>query len=117
MDKCPTCLRVLSPSTDLTVSLDENCLIWKGIRCDLTPTETVLVHILKKSGRNWLHIDRIMSALYGFGEEAEEGILRVYFSRIRHKLRDKQIPIEIESSGVGGGGQHKYRLKKYRLKY
>ena len=111
MEQCPTCYQPLPAHMDVTVSLDENCLIWQGIRCDLTPNETVVAYVLQKAGREWAHIDRIMAALYGFGEQADDGVVRVYFSHIRSKLRDKQIPIEIESAGRRGGGMHKYRLK------
>ena len=111
MDKCPTCYQDLPLAVDLKVCLDENCLIWRGKRCDLTPNETVVVYVLHKAGREWVHIDRLMASLYGYREHADDAVVRVYFSHIRQKLKTKQIPIQIESAGLRGGGMHKYRLK------
>ena len=107
IDNCPTCFRPLPASADITVSLDENCVIWKGIRVDLSPNETVIMHVLKRGGHNWTHKERLMAALYGFGDPANDPVIGVYFSHIRRKLKDKGVPIEIESGGMG----------KFRLKY
>ena len=111
MDNCPCCFQPLPPSMDLTVSLDENCVIWKGICCNLCPTETEIMHVLAKSGPRWVHVDQIMLSVYGAGEPPSESCLRVHVTHIRRKLRDKQIPVLIECQGPRGGGTHKYRLR------
>ena len=111
---CPTCLQMLPPGMDLHVSLDENCVIWKGIVCHLTRTETEIMTVLASGTETeWKHADRIIQGVYGGGDgpiDADQA-LRVFMRQIRHKLRDSQIPIVIENSRSRTGDTRQYRLK------
>lgn len=111
MDNCPCCFQVLPERMELEVSLDHNCVMWKGIRCDLSPTETEYMHVLVKYGFRWVHIDSLVEGVYGHSDHPSNSCVRVHMTHIRRKLRDKQIPVIIAHQGGGAGGTQKYRLE------
>lgn len=107
---CPTCFRPLEPSEDLQVSLDENCVIWKGIVVQLTPTETEIVVVLT-SALGWANNEAIYEKVYASSDWPQERAINVHMSNIRRKFRDAQIPITVENSFFRKGGGRQYRLK------
>ncbi|MGI9292557.1 MAG: winged helix-turn-helix domain-containing protein [Pseudomonadales bacterium] len=115
MDTCPTCFQELPVRADLTVSLDENCAIWKGIRCDLTRQQTAILYVLaaERPGR-WVTFDKLIADVYGvYSEPTTENNLTVQTSYLRRKLRDAGMPIAIANSWYSTRGKG----KQYRLVY
>lgn len=111
-DVCPTCYRELPPGMDLTVSLEENTVIWKGICAQLRPIETEILHVLASApAGGWVVREQIYAKVYGAGEYPLSDTFKIHLVRLRRKMRDADIPVTIESSWYRGAGGHKWRLK------
>lgn len=112
---CPTCYQMLPPGMDgLSVSLDENCIIWKRVVCQLTRTEAEVASLLADADQGkWVMTDHLIARLYGAGEIPmfADKALRVHIAHIRRKLKDAGIPVTVENSHYRKAGGHSWRFK------
>jgi DNA-binding response OmpR family regulator len=80
---------------DLTVSLEENCVIWKGVRANLTPAEAEIMQMFVAAD-GLLSCDGLMRGLHGNVRDLPgDNSIRVHISNLRRKLRAADIPITI----------------------
>jgi len=110
-DLCPCCHEPLPEMDMLVVSLDENCIVYKGVVCQLTPIETEIMYCLDKGAPEYTDVGRIYLAVWGASDPPNDSSLRAHFSHMRDKFVSSMVDIKIESAGVRGGGMHKYRLR------
>jgi DNA-binding response OmpR family regulator len=75
-----------------------------GLRCKLSPNQTVIVHILLKHQYEWVHKDQLMAAIYGGTEQPLTNVLSVAMTHIRRRFRAAELPLSIECNW------HRYRI-------
>lgn len=109
-DICRTCFQMLPPEIDLTVSLDDNCVIWRGVRVRVRPAEAEIMQMFI-AAQGPLGYDCIMRGLHGHVRELPgDNSIRVHISKLRRKLRDADIPITIVPVFSGKRAPRGWRL-------
>jgi len=108
---CPCCHEPLRDTDALVVSLDENCVMYRGIVCHLTAIETEIMHCLHQGSPEYSDVGRIFLAVYGGGALPDGGCLRTHMTHIRRKMEAAEMDIQIESTQRLRGEMNAYRLR------
>jgi DNA-binding response OmpR family regulator len=108
---CPCCRQPVPEDIGLTVSLDENAILYRGNAVRLCKVETEIMSVLEDSHPGWASKEHILARVYAHGEHPQDKTIGVHLTHVRRKLRDGKLPIDIQNSWYHGGGGHAWRLR------
>jgi DNA-binding response OmpR family regulator len=103
---CPACGGVTQKASPVLVDLNSNTAVVGERRVPLSPKETEMLHVIAEQFPGFASPERILSRVYGAGEQPEGRIVYVMASRIRRKLRAVGVDLKKRNSArtAGGGG-------------
>lgn len=98
---CPACGSQLKHSRPI-VDLDENCISYGGKVVRLSPSQTVIVHMLAQRSPATVNYERLAFGLYGARSGPQDAVKTVRVIACNARKRLHQLGLTIETVPTGG---------------